>query len=94
MPARNLSARSHRGIDRVDAVGRKALVGGNYRQALAPRLSDQESIEWVAVVQREVCDRQAVIRSEPQDPHSRLDDALVEVIRDGELADRAISIPR
>ena len=54
-------------------------------------LRDQEAVERVPVVRRQVCDREAVIGGQPKDREAAPHHVIAEVTGNDELADRRLT---
>lgn len=73
-------------FDERYVVGSEALVGADDRQVLCTGLRDQKPVEGIAMVQRQICHRETMTRSETENAKAALYHVVVDVGRYRELA--------
>lgn len=75
--------------DRYVVIG-EAFIGGHNRQTLVTRLSDEQPIERVTMMERQIPDSETVLGGQAENAHAAPYDTLAEVTWDAELANRGL----
>src|SRR5438093_8673686 len=72
--------RSRERVEHRDVVGVNARVGGHQRESGAPGLRDEQTVERIAVMERETGDREPILCGQSEDADTGVEDPHVQVV--------------
>ena len=77
-------------VDHRDVVCMKPRVSRDQRESFLPRLSDEQPVERITVMQRKARDGEAMVGRQREHTQTGAYDVCMKVVRHRELSDRSL----